>query len=224
MEWSQYPLSTRQTGERDDVANLHGGSIDHDAVDEQLDQGAALLLGRVLEPADDGGAEVFQAGGHLLALLRSRGLGRPPLFLLPQGRQALLEAAAARAQLIEGQRLRRVGVDQALDLPRHLPLTLTDLPQADYPFIVVEPTTLSALEGLLQHDRLGQQPAEVCPDGGVQALRPHLPRPAGPPTPAARLGEQAGATEIGVAPIIPDRAGEMAPPAAAKIWPERGRQ
>ena len=127
MAWSQYPVSPRQTGERNDIANLHGGSIDHDAVDEQLDQGTALLLRSTLEPRGNCGAELLKADGHLLALLRPRGLSRQPLFFLPQGRQAILQAAAVSAQFIERQRLRSVGVHQALDLPHHLPLALSDL-------------------------------------------------------------------------------------------------
>ena len=149
MAWSQYPLSARQTAEGDDIANLHGGSIDHDTVDEQLDQGAALLLRSPVEPCGDGGAEVFKAGGHGLTLLRPRGLGNQPLFVLPEGRQAVLQAATPLAQLVERQRLRRVSIHQALNLPRHLALTSSDLPLTSRPLVVAQPATLSTLKSLI---------------------------------------------------------------------------
>src|SRR5688572_2586348 len=61
MLWSQNPVSAGQATERDDVADLHGGSIDYHTVDEQLYERAALFGGRVVEPRCERHTEGFDS-------------------------------------------------------------------------------------------------------------------------------------------------------------------
>ena len=64
MAWSQHTFPLREAAQGDDVADLHRRGIDYHPIDEQLDDGTALLGGRVLEAGIDGGAERLGVGGQ----------------------------------------------------------------------------------------------------------------------------------------------------------------
>ena len=49
MAWSQSPLPLGDSAERDSVADLHGRSVDDDAVDEEFDDRPPLLEGGPLQ-------------------------------------------------------------------------------------------------------------------------------------------------------------------------------
>jgi hypothetical protein len=54
------------TAERDDVADLHGGGVDDDAVDEELDDRSALFDGGLLQAPRQDRAELLRPGGEPL--------------------------------------------------------------------------------------------------------------------------------------------------------------
>jgi hypothetical protein len=115
MAWSQRPVSASEARERDDVADLHVGSVDHDAVDEQLHERPALVEGRPLEAGGEGGAERLDPAGQVAHLRFAHGLGRGPLLLSSELGQALLEGTP-RVRPEGGdvaERLERCGAEAA---------------------------------------------------------------------------------------------------------------
>src|SRR5262249_3750271 len=76
IAWSQNPIPPGGATERDDVADLHVGHVDHHAVDEQFYQGPPQLEGGVLEPVGEAGTEVLDASREGLQLLVLDGIGQ----------------------------------------------------------------------------------------------------------------------------------------------------
>src|SRR6266542_4471660 len=96
IAWSQYTFSARGAAERDHVANLHILAVDDHPVDEELDKGAALGKGRVLDAVGDGRPEVLDAGRHRLQVVPVNGVGVVLLSLAHDLGEAALKLATAR--------------------------------------------------------------------------------------------------------------------------------
>ena len=66
IAWSQYTFSASGAAERDHVADLHVFAIDHDAVDEQLDESTSLCEVGVFDACANRRTEVFDAHSQAL--------------------------------------------------------------------------------------------------------------------------------------------------------------
>ena len=106
IAWSQYTFSARGAAERDHVANLHILAVDDYPVDEELDKGAALGKGRVLDAVGDGRPEVLDAGRHRLQVVPVNGVGVVLLSLAHDLGEAALKLATARLKFFECESLR----------------------------------------------------------------------------------------------------------------------
>ena len=168
MAWSQHTIALGKAAQGDDVTDLHLGGIDHNAVDQQLDEGATLVERGLLKASGDGSAEGFQPAGEAVDVRLMCHLSGEPLLLAAKVGQLLLQVVPSRLQLRKRQRLRHVGIDQALDLPRHVALAAPDIALAGQPLVTSVPALLRPSQRVLQHRRFRHQVAEVLPHGRVQ--------------------------------------------------------
>src|SRR5512147_3097568 len=101
---------------REDVADLDLLAGDHDPVDQQLDQLASLVEGRVPEAGRDPVAERLERGHQPEQIADAISLPREPRLLLRQGRPPPLDLGAATPVLRQGDDPAEIGVRQAAEL------------------------------------------------------------------------------------------------------------
>ena len=110
IAWSQYTFSARDATQRDDVADLHVLAVDHDAVDQELDQCAALVEVRVFETGTDRIAEVFDACGYGLQVVALHGFSSEHLLVTCDLCQSRFELCAALLEFVECECFRLVRI------------------------------------------------------------------------------------------------------------------
>jgi hypothetical protein len=81
IAWSQYTFSASGAAEWDDVADLDVLAIDHDAIDEQLNQRTSLSKIGLFESLADRLSEVFDACAEALQVIALRRLRFEHLLL-----------------------------------------------------------------------------------------------------------------------------------------------
>jgi hypothetical protein len=168
----------------------------------------------MLEPIGDRGAKLFNMGGDGRQLLLPGILGGELLRFTPQGVRAFRQPSPACCQLVERNGADRVGVDEALDLPRDLGLAPPHRLMARCLLRPREPAGVRAMKRLVEHRRLGEQLAKVIPHDIVQACGRHLPGVARFGAVANDQGIHAAAAVVGIAAVVVDAVGQPAPSAA----------
>ena len=157
--------------ERDDVADLHLGRGDEDAVDQEFDQRAPTREGRLVQSLGDGCPEVLHLCGEHGDLRLLLGARRQLLLVPGQVDEAPFQRPHAGLQLLQGDRLGGVGVDEplALTLERGAALPQVVLPSGAG--VVVAPPGLRSPHRLGKHRRVAEHLTEVGPDHGIEGAR-----------------------------------------------------
>ena len=204
MVWSQHTISMRGAAQWDDVADLDVRCIYDHAVDEQLHERAAQLERGIVQPPRHGTRNSSRSGDEPFQLSFLHALGRQPLLLARQFGHLGLQPCPSGAQLIEGEDLGLVGIDQPLDLALHLGTALPagrgSGPSARRRSTIPPGPAAPLLPGpSAPRAGHGGRPRPACPAG-----RSPLPGAARLSAPRIVSTSVALAAVVGVPPIVPD--------------------
>jgi hypothetical protein len=220
IAWSQYTFSTREAAQRDDVADLHVFAVDHDSVDQELDQRAALIEACVFETGTDRLAEVFDARSHSLQMLALHGFGIEHVLFACELGDARFEQRAPLLQFLKSECLRLVRVHQPRDTTLELSAAPSEVAPLCLALFATQPTITKSLHGILQDVRFAEQLAEVMPHQSVDTCGGYLASVAGLAAAAHDQHVHALAAVVRVASIVPD-VHRQATPAAAEQASEK---